>query len=231
MPRQSGDAVERCSPRCFPAECAAAELRAPGDARLLLPEEAQSVANAVPKRAQEFAAGRAVRAACPGASSGSLQFPIRAAPDRQPVWPEFLVGSITHTTGFCAAVVADAHACPRSASTARSRARSNRDSGPASAPPTELQLARQPAGRRAAGRGDADLLGQGGVLQMPIPAGRATARFSGCGRQAARVGRGAGRLRPGARAAAQRVRTRAGRRAWRVSIPRAIRFRRGARGS
>ena len=32
--------------------------------------------------------------------------PLRAAADRQPTWPEDLVGSITHTHGFCAAVVA-----------------------------------------------------------------------------------------------------------------------------
>ncbi len=90
----------------FSSGVAAAELRAPGDARLLLPEEAQSVANAVPERVQEFAAGRlCARRAL--AEFGVTAVPIRAAPDRQPVWPEFLVGSITHTTGLCAAVVAE----------------------------------------------------------------------------------------------------------------------------
>src|SRR5450759_5866149 len=39
----------------FPSGVVAAELRAPGDASLLLPEEAASVSNAVPKRLQEFA--------------------------------------------------------------------------------------------------------------------------------------------------------------------------------
>jgi 4'-phosphopantetheinyl transferase EntD len=33
-------------------------------------------------------------------------FPLKAAQDRQPLWPELLVGSITHTAGFCAAVAA-----------------------------------------------------------------------------------------------------------------------------
>ncbi len=90
----------------FPGGVVAAELRAPGDARLLWPEEARSVANAVPKRVQEFAAGRlCARRAL--AEFGVTQFPIRAASDRQPVWPERLVGSITHTTGLCAAVVAE----------------------------------------------------------------------------------------------------------------------------
>ncbi len=90
----------------FPGAVAAAELRAPGDARLLFPEEAPSVANAVPKRVQEFAAGRlCARRAL--AQFGVTRFPVRAAYDRQPVWPEFLIGSITHTTGLCAAVVAE----------------------------------------------------------------------------------------------------------------------------
>jgi 4'-phosphopantetheinyl transferase EntD len=33
-------------------------------------------------------------------------FPLRVAEDRQAVWPEAMVGSITHTADFCAAVVA-----------------------------------------------------------------------------------------------------------------------------
>jgi len=41
------------------------------------------------------------------AEFGIHDFPIEVAEDRQPVWPETLVGSITHTTGFCAAVVAE----------------------------------------------------------------------------------------------------------------------------
>ncbi len=89
----------------FPSAVAAAELRSSGDALLLLPEEAASVSNAVPKRIQEFTAGRlCVRRAL--AVHGITDFPIRAAGDRQPVWPEFLIGSITHTAGLCAAAVA-----------------------------------------------------------------------------------------------------------------------------
>jgi 4'-phosphopantetheinyl transferase EntD len=90
----------------FSSGVVAAELRAPGDARLLLPAEAHSVAHAVPERVQEFAAGRqCARRAL--AEFGLAQCPIPAALDRQPVWPGFLVGSITHTTGLCAAVVAE----------------------------------------------------------------------------------------------------------------------------
>lgn len=90
----------------FVSGVVAAELRTPGDASLLLPEEAESVAHAVPKRIQEFAAGRlCARRAL--AEFGVTDFPVRMARDRQPLWPELLVGSIAHTTGLCAAVVAE----------------------------------------------------------------------------------------------------------------------------
>jgi 4'-phosphopantetheinyl transferase EntD len=90
----------------FPAGAVAAELRDAGDAKLLLPAEASCLERAVPKRVQEFAAGRlCARRAL--AEFGIVDFPIEAADDRQPVWPDSMVGSITHTTGFCAAVVAE----------------------------------------------------------------------------------------------------------------------------
>jgi 4'-phosphopantetheinyl transferase EntD len=90
----------------FPHGIAAAELRTPGDARLLYPEEVQSVVNAVPTRVGEFAAGRlCARRAL--AEFGISDFPLRMAPDRAPVWPDTMVGSITHTRGRCIAVVAE----------------------------------------------------------------------------------------------------------------------------
>lgn len=90
----------------FPAGVVGAELREPGDASLLLPAEAEFLGRAVPKRVREFAAGRlCARRAL--AEFGIADFPVRTADDRQPVWPELLVGSITHTEGYCAAVVAD----------------------------------------------------------------------------------------------------------------------------
>jgi 4'-phosphopantetheinyl transferase EntD len=60
----------------------------------------------VPKRVQEFAAGR-LCARRVLTELGIKDFPIKAASDRQPVWPVGVVGSITHTTGFCAAVAAE----------------------------------------------------------------------------------------------------------------------------
>jgi 4'-phosphopantetheinyl transferase EntD len=90
----------------FPPGAVAAELREPGDPQLLLPAEAMYVVRAVPKRVREFAAGRlCARRAL--AEFGIVDFPLRVADDRQPVWPGSMVGSITHTAGYGAAVVAE----------------------------------------------------------------------------------------------------------------------------
>ncbi len=89
----------------FSADVRAAELYGCGDPALLLPAEAALLGRAVPKRAREFAAGR-VCARRALAEFGITDFAIERAADRQPLWPAGMVGSITHTTGFCAAVVA-----------------------------------------------------------------------------------------------------------------------------
>ena len=71
----------------------------------LYPEEASSVAGAVEKRRLEFTLGRACgRAALVhlGASAG----PITVDPERAPVWPRDVVGSITHRSHLAAAAVA-----------------------------------------------------------------------------------------------------------------------------
>ena len=89
----------------FPRSVVVRVRRIPGDPVELHPAEAEYVARAVPRRIAEFAAGRAcARAAL--AEFGVREFALRAAPDRQPLWPEGFIGSITHTTGFCAAAVA-----------------------------------------------------------------------------------------------------------------------------
>jgi len=101
-PAQTSPTIEAL----FPAGVAAAELRTAGDASLLEPEEASTVARAVQKRVQEFAAGRlCARSAL--ARLGISGFALRAAPDRRPMWPDGLVGSITHTAGFCAVVAGE----------------------------------------------------------------------------------------------------------------------------
>lgn len=92
--------------RLFPAGVVVAELRQAGDAQWLLPAEAPFVRQAVPKRVQEFAAGRlCARRAMEG--FGITGFPLSVGADRQPLWPNGLIGSITHTAGYCAAAVAE----------------------------------------------------------------------------------------------------------------------------
>jgi 4'-phosphopantetheinyl transferase EntD len=89
----------------FPAGVVATEMRVPGDVALLLPEEAACLGRAVAKRRQEFAAGRqCARRALQ--EFGVVDFPLRVGADREPLWPRGFVGSITHTAGICAAVVA-----------------------------------------------------------------------------------------------------------------------------
>jgi 4'-phosphopantetheinyl transferase EntD len=94
--------------RLFPASVVVIETRLPGDPTDLLPSEAHYVVRARPKRIQEFAAGRSC-ARMALAEFGLRGFALRAADDRQPLWPDGFVGSITHTTGMCAAAVAARH--------------------------------------------------------------------------------------------------------------------------
>jgi 4'-phosphopantetheinyl transferase EntD len=89
----------------FTERVSAFETRGPVDARTLAAEEAEHVARAVPKRVGEFAAGRAcARRAL--RELGIKDFALRVGPDRAPLWPPLATGSITHTSGFCGAVVA-----------------------------------------------------------------------------------------------------------------------------
>jgi 4'-phosphopantetheinyl transferase EntD len=73
----------------------------------LLPEEAKLVAKAVKKRRREFATGRA----CARRALRMLGWPdvaVLVGQAREPVWPSGIVGSITHSVGYCAATVARA---------------------------------------------------------------------------------------------------------------------------
>jgi len=70
-----------------------------------LPAEADGLGPAAPQRAAEYAAGR-LCARLALAQLGITGFALLAAADRRPVWPAAVVGSITHTRGLCAAVVA-----------------------------------------------------------------------------------------------------------------------------
>jgi len=71
----------------------------------LWPEEEALVANAVPKRRREVAAGRA----CARRALALLGAPVCALPadaDRVPRWPAEVAGSITHALDYVAAAVA-----------------------------------------------------------------------------------------------------------------------------
>lgn len=74
-----------------------------GDQKLLWPVERATIRLAVPRRQREFAAGRwAAREAI--TQIGRAPSAIPSAPDRSPIWPEGLVGSIAHTGRTCVAI-------------------------------------------------------------------------------------------------------------------------------
>ncbi|MBV6695659.1 4'-phosphopantetheinyl transferase superfamily protein [Kitasatospora aureofaciens] len=70
----------------------------------LEPAEQRVVADAVPHRQREFAAGRQLAHGLIG-DLGYPRTPLLAHPDRSPRWPEGLVGSITHCEGRVAVAV------------------------------------------------------------------------------------------------------------------------------
>ena len=73
----------------------------------LRPEEEEAVRRAVPDRRAEFARGRAcARAAL--VRLGHAPVAVRAGPEREPMWPDGVVGSITHARDRVAAAVASA---------------------------------------------------------------------------------------------------------------------------
>lgn len=75
---------------------AVAEAPLTAEPEPLLGDEAAEIAGAVPHRHREFAAGRTcARRAM--AALGHARVPLPRGQDRMPVWPEGLVGSITHT--------------------------------------------------------------------------------------------------------------------------------------
>jgi 4'-phosphopantetheinyl transferase EntD len=71
----------------------------------LLPEEQPFVERAVDKRRREFATGR-VLARHLLAELGFRGHPIAQGTDRAPIWPEGVVGSISHTIDLCIVTVA-----------------------------------------------------------------------------------------------------------------------------
>jgi len=75
-----------------------------GDPDTLWREERAAIAQAIPRRQREFAAGRAA------ARQAMLQLgwtacPVPANPDRSPCWPAGLIGSISHSPTICVVVL------------------------------------------------------------------------------------------------------------------------------
>ncbi len=89
----------------LPEEATTCSLTEEVDPSELYPEEAICIASAVPKRRREFAQGRlCARRAL--AALGIARFPLLSGKDRAPIWPEGVVGSLTHCGGYCAVAVA-----------------------------------------------------------------------------------------------------------------------------
>jgi 4'-phosphopantetheinyl transferase EntD len=89
----------------FPPGVVAAELLGNAPVALLTEPELQFISHCADKRIQDFTAGRACahRAL---AELGVTDFSLLSSSDRAPIWPPSITGSITHTEGFRAAVVA-----------------------------------------------------------------------------------------------------------------------------
>ena len=89
----------------FPSGAIAAELTVPAPRELLTSAELQFIAHCAEKRIRDFAAGRACahRAL---RELGIRDFSLLAGEHREPLWPAAIIGSITHTHGYGAAVVA-----------------------------------------------------------------------------------------------------------------------------
>jgi len=82
-----------------------AELVDTGQSLPLHPQEEQLVAHAAPKRRRDFAMGRT----CAHAALAQVtqdRGPLPKGEDGAPCWPTGVVGSITHTNGYAAALVA-----------------------------------------------------------------------------------------------------------------------------
>lgn len=88
----------------LPADITVVQAQESAPLESLLVEERAMVAAAVPRRKLEFATGRwCAREALK--EQGIEGFPVLADANRAPLWPRDIVGSITHTDGFCAAAI------------------------------------------------------------------------------------------------------------------------------
>ena len=90
----------------FPAGVVIAELAGDADPEDLLAAEAVAVASAVASRVRQFTAGRLCARRALAQLQGTEPQALVAGAERVPLWPADITGSITHTEGLAAAVVA-----------------------------------------------------------------------------------------------------------------------------
>ncbi|KAF0113618.1 MAG: 4'-phosphopantetheinyl transferase [Rhodobacteraceae bacterium] len=97
--------IETALAALFPSGVAVAACDlASAEPRVLWPEERKAIAGAVPNRLAEFAAGRqAARQALAALGHPAAGLPM--GPDRAPIWPAGISGSIAHSAGIAVAVV------------------------------------------------------------------------------------------------------------------------------
>lgn len=102
---QSQQWLERVGPTLFPSQCALAIQRYDSPDIVLPPPQDAALNRAVEKRQREFSAGRAAAAAALSRLDVSNAV-IAVGENRNPLWPDGIAGSITHTAGLAVAVVA-----------------------------------------------------------------------------------------------------------------------------
>ena len=88
----------------FPVDVVTREILQGNISEEIYPEEEIFIRSAVQKRRQEFIAGRicAKRAL---KEFGIENFPLLMAKDKTPAWPSNIVGSISHTKGYCGVAI------------------------------------------------------------------------------------------------------------------------------
>ena len=137
----------------FPAGVAAAELDETPAPALLHPQEMACVNHCAEKRILDFTAGRlCARSALE--ELGIRAFPLLTTREGPPLWPTAVIGSITHTERYSAAVVARSGECVGLGLDAERFAAVGEELWPLICTPAELaRLQRLPAERRRAQAG------------------------------------------------------------------------------
>jgi 4'-phosphopantetheinyl transferase EntD len=89
----------------FPTGVVAVELTGAAPRTVLTTSELAFISHCAQKRIDDFTRGRACAHRCM-MELGLGKVSLLAGEKREPLWPPDIIGSITHTTGFAAAVVA-----------------------------------------------------------------------------------------------------------------------------